>query len=225
MQLGGSPSRYEKAYAALQRMVGRNGFSENDDEIEALWRQAKADAMAALETFDERAALQAFPTLATDHLSLYEETLGLPTDPEQADQQRRDIIVPDYAGVPQAWTSALVDALQRIDTSVSIRTRTWDSAGTCEIGRWYEPFDGSDTYDQNGNRIATAWPNPSDMHSVIVEYNIGNGIEPNREQLRRVESMRDHLNEVCPSWVDHHIIHAVGIILDQSRLDATAFGT
>jgi hypothetical protein len=225
MQAGGSPTRYEKAYSALQRMVGRNGFSIDDDEIEALWRQAKADAMAALETFDERAALQAFPSHATDHIPLYEDILGLETDVGLSDEQRRDIIVPDYTGVPEAWTTALAEALQRIDPAVTIITRNWENGGTCEIGRWYEPFDGSDTYDQNGDRIATAWPNPSDMHAVIVQYDIGNGIEPNREQLRLAEQMRAHLNEVCPAWVEHHIIYAAGFFLDQSRLDATAFGT
>jgi len=227
MQVGGSPTRFEKSYSALQRMVGRNGFSTDDDEIEALWRQAKADAMAALESFDERATMQASPITATDHIPLFEEALGLASDTQLADQQRRDIIVPDYTGVPEAWTAGLDSALQRIDPAAGVRTRSWANGGACMIGRWYEPFDPSpeDTYDQDGDRKATAWPNPSDLHSVIVDYSIGNGVVPNREQLRRAEQMRGHLNEVCPSWVEHHVIFAVGFILDQSRLDATGFGT
>jgi len=227
MQVGGSPTRFEKSYAALQRMVGRNGFSTDDDEIESLWRQAKADAMAALETFDERAALQASPALATDHIPLYEEQLGIESDPNRPDQQRRDIIVPDYTGVPEAWTSGLVQALQKFDNIANVRTRLWENSGACQIGRWYEPFDptSSNDYETGGDRKGTSYPNVSDMHTVIVEYDIGNGVAPSRDQLRKSQQMRAHLNEVCPAWVDHHLVYAVGFILDQSLLDATAFGT
>lgn len=226
MQVGGSPTRFEKAYSALQRMVGRNGYATDDDEIEALWRMAKADAMAALETFDERAALQASPALASDHIPLYEETLGLATDPLLSDQERRDIIVPDYTGVPEAWTVGLNEALQRFDPLAAVQTRLWRNSGACQIGRWYEPFSptAENTYDQNGNRVATSWPNVSDMHTVIVLYDLGNGVEPTRDQLRKAEQMRGHLNEVCPGWVDFHLVHSIGFILDQSLLDATAFG-
>lgn len=227
MQVGGSPSRFEKAYAALQRMVGVYGYSTDDDEIEAMWRASKAHAMATFESFDERAAYQAIPEYATDHIPLYEESLGIETDTSLSDEQRREIIVPDYTGVPETWTSALEEALQRIDSLASIRTRTWANAGACQIGRWYEPYEVSSgtTYDANGDRTNTAWPNPSDMHSVIIEYSLGSGVVPNREQLRKTEEMLAHTIEVCPAWNEVHVIYATGFILDQSLLDATAFGT
>lgn len=227
MQVGGSPSRIEKAHAVLQRMVGRNGYAESDDEIEALWRLAKADAMAAIESFDERAALQASPATASDHIPLYEEALGLPIDETLSDQQRREIVTPDYTGVPEAWTSGLLEALQRIEPTVTIRNRAWENSGACQIGRWYEPFApaADEIYDDGGNRKATSWPNASDVHSVVVEYDIGSGVVPNNDQLRKKAQIQDHLNDVCPAWVTHHVVYSVGFALDISRLDATSFDT
>jgi hypothetical protein len=223
-QVGGSPSRFESTYSAMQRMVGRNGYASDDDEIEALWRQAKADALAALGTFDERAALQASPETATDYVSVYEEILGITVDTDLSEQQRRDVIVPDYTGVPEAWTLGLNDAIHRIDPIASILVRPWINSGTCQIGRWYEPFDGSDTYDSSGQRNSTSWPNVSDAHSVIVKYDLGQGVAPNREQQRKTIQIQNHLNEVCPSWVDFHVIYSIGFELDTSLLDTTGFG-
>jgi hypothetical protein len=208
-------------------MVGRNGFSTDDSEIESLWRQAKADALAALETCDERAALQAFPQRATDFIPVYEEILGIESDPTIPDQQRRDTIVPDYTGVPEAWTSALLVALQRIDPTVTIYNRAWVNAGACMIGRAYAPLDPGDPaiYDDAGVRLNTVWPNPSDAHTLIISYPLDNGAPPNREQQRLVRQMLSHAKEVCPAWVEFHVVYAVGFSLDLSRLDATAFGT
>jgi len=224
-QVGGSPTRFEATYTAIQRMVGKNGYSIDDDEIESLWRQAKADALAALGTFDERATMQASPLTATDHIPLYEESLGIVADTSMSDEQRRNIIVPDYTGTPEAWTSGLNESLQRIDTLASILSRPWVNSGTCQISRWYQPFDGTDPYDPNGTRIATSYPNVSDMHSVIVQYDIGNYSAPNREQQRKASQMINHLYEACPAWVDIRLVYAIGFSLDRSRLDATGFGT
>lgn len=223
-QVGGSPSRFESTYTAMQRMVGRNGYASDDNEIEALWRQAKADALAALGTFDERAALQASPESATDYIPVYEEILGITVDTNLSDQQRRNVIVPDYTGVPESWTSGLNDAIHRIEPLASVLVRPWINSGSCQIGRWYEPFDGSDTYDSSGQRNATSWPNVSDAHSVIVKYDIGEGVAPNREQQRKAIQIQSHLNGVCPAWVDFHIVYSIGFELDTSLLDATGFG-
>ena len=225
MQVGGSPSRFESTHTALQRIVGRNGYSTDEDEIEALWRMAKADALTALGTFDERAAMQASPETATDFISAYEEILGIDVDTERSDQQRRNVIVPDYTGVPEAWTSGLNEAIARIEPTASILHRPWDNSGTTQIGRWYEPMNGSDSYDEGNVRIATEWPNVSDMNTVIVKYELGAGVVPSREQLRKTIQIQNHLNDVIPSWIDFHIIYSVGFTLDLSRLDATGFGS
>lgn len=224
-QVGGSPTRFESTYAAMQRIVGRNGYSTDETEIEALWRQAKVDALTVLGTFDERAAMQASPETATDFISVYEEILGINIDPERSDQQRRNVIIPDYTGVPEAWTAGLNEAIARIDQSASVLFRPWVNSGTTQIGRWYESNDGLDPYDSSGPRTATSWPNTSDMHTVIVKYEIGAGVAPNREQLRKVAQIQNHLNDVCPSWVDFHVIYSIGFTLDLSLLDATGFGS
>lgn len=224
LQVGGSPTRFEKSYAVLQRMVGRNGYSANDDEIEALWRQAKADAMACLETFDERAAMQATPLTATDHLPLYEAEQGLLTDKLTAQQQRREAVVTRYRATPEPWTSGLLSALRQIEPSVEIITRPWANTTTTQAGRWYAPFEPTPSNDYGGGRAGTSFPNFSDAHEVLVHFPIANGFVPSNDQLRRVSQMRDTLYEVCPGWVNYRIIHSIGFILDESRLDATAFG-
>lgn len=224
-QVGGGPTRFESTYNSMQRMVGDNGHSTDDESLESLWRQAKSDALALFSTFDERAALQAFPDKATDHIPLYEVALGIPTDETLSDQDRRNQIVPEYTGTPEAWTVALQEHIDRIDPIAKILFRPWDSSGSCMISRWYGPMTGEfDSYDLLGSRKATSFPNTSDIHTVIVKYGIGNGIRPTPEHQRRTNRILDRLNKTCPSWVDFHVIYATGFFLDESLLDTTGFG-
>jgi hypothetical protein len=227
IQVGGGPTRFDRAFDVLESLVGVNGYAVNEDEIESLWRQAKAEAMAALETFDERAAYQISPETATDHIPLFEEMLGIKPPAGASDEERRQEIVPDYTGAAEAWGSALTAQLQRIDPAIVLRTRAWENCSTTIIGRWYQQFapTSEQTYDAGGNRKGTNFPNVSDSHSVIVEYPIPNGSAPSKTQRRKIDRVRKALNDVCPAWVDFHIIHATGFILDTSLLDATSFGS
>ena len=226
-KVGGSPTRFEKAYAVIKRMVGRNGYADDDDEIEAQWRQAKAYALSMISSVDERAARQISPAYATDHIPLFEEMLGIPSDETLSDEQRRRRIVPDYVDVPEAWTEALTTQLKAIDPLAEIITRTWATASTTQIGKWYEEFTpiAGKEYDDVGARKATAYPSISDMHQVIIKYDLGNGVKPNREQDRKTLLMQDTLNDTIPGWVNFSIIYATTFTLDSSLLDATGFGS
>jgi len=225
-QVGGGPSRVEAAYLALRKMVGTNGYSAIEDGLEAEWRKCKTMGLVCLGTFDERAAHQAFPHVATDHIILFEEMLGLFPDTTKTDQQRRAVVVPDYTGVPETWYSRLVEQLQRIDSRADVILRPWANTGTTHAGRAFEPFTPVAGFEYSvGDRTFTRFPAASDAHRVQVLFDIGNGAEPSRDILVRTESMKALLNDIIPAWVDFRIVYAIGFILDTSLLDATGFGS
>ena len=232
-QVGGSPSRLEADVDAVKKMVGSNGYNEDDESIEGEWRRSRQFGLTALGTFDERATMQYFPQSATDHIGLWENLLGLLSDTSSTDEQRRQVIVPDYTSSPEAWWEALVLGLESIDSRASVLVRAWDNAGNTINGRAFEQFSPLagqeyDTAQMAGGerRTGSQWPNWSDMHHVNVLFELGNGIEPSREQQIIASEMQDFLNEVLPGWVTFSIIYTdSGFILDQSRLDATGFGT
>lgn len=225
LQVGGSPTRFEKAYTALQRMVGKNGYSTDDNEIEALWRQAKADAMACLETFDERAALQASPLSATDHIPLYENEQKIVGSDRQPDEDRRQAIATSMRTTPESWTDGLLSTLRAIEPNVEILMLPWENLTTTQAGRWYAPFEPTPNDDFGGGRLGTQWPSFSDAYRVIVHMPLSNGAAPNVEQRRKVSQIQTTLYDVVPGWHDFRVIHSVGFILDESCLDITAFGT
>lgn len=236
-QVGGSPSRAEATYLALRKMVGTNGYSRNEESLEAQWRKSKTLGLVALSTFDERATNQYFPDKATDHIVLFEEMLGIVTDVTKTDEERRRTIVPDYTGVPESWYSRLLEQLKLIDERAEISLRDWSTTGTTYAGRAFAPFaqvDGfeysnrNELYDGDGNphqRTFTRYPAASDAYRVNVLFDIGSGVAPSRDILRRTDNMKALLNDVIPAWVDFRIVYSIGFILDLSLLDATGFGS
>jgi hypothetical protein len=229
IQLGGGPSRSEAAFQMLRDAVGVNGSSSDENEIETLWRLAKADGLASLEAVQERAVNQASPYTASDTIPLYEQILGITPDEGSSDEQRRRVIIPDYAGVPEAWFEALQASLQRIDAEFTVRVRPWENCSTTMIGRWYEPSPSSifdhDTYDSGAIRKGTSWPSYSDVNAIIIELPLADGVAPSAAQRKKIERAKSVAADICPAWTEFHVIHTVGFTLDTSLLDATAFGT
>jgi hypothetical protein len=241
-QVGGGPSRAEAAYDVLSKMMGSNGYSADENSIDAEWRKSKTLGLTALATFDERATNQNFPHTATDHIVLFEEMLGIVPDDTKTDEERRQVVVPDYVGVPEAWYSALNEQIQRIDERASITIPPWSSRGTTMGGRAFGPMDpvpgfAYDTFGQNNPdfplssdeptlyRNFTKYPASSDAHRIYVLFDIGSGLEPSRDNLVRTDRIHALLNEAIPSWVDFRVLYAIGFILDESLLDATGFGS
>jgi hypothetical protein len=226
-QVGGSPSRYERTYAALKRLMGDHGVPEDEYEIDALWRQAKSRGLAFIGSYDEHAAMQAFPHTATDLIGDYEEVLGLPTDEEVPYELRRQEVVPRWVGVPESWSSRLEAQLQAIDGRASLLNIPWVQQSTTQAGRYYEPFSpvSGEEYDTFGSRRNTLYPNVSSACMAVVKFDIGNGIVPSAQVLRQAEQMKDLMNDILPGDVDFRIVYATGFYLDSSLLDATGFGT
>lgn len=223
--VGGGPSPIDQAFDTLKRMVGAHGSSNNPESVEWAWREAKAYGMAALATFDERAALQVFPNTATDHIPIFEDILGIVTDESLSDEQRRQIIVPDWVATPEAWTTGLEAQLQAVDDRAAILLMDWVNASTTWAGKYYQAFDpiAGEEYDPNGTRVGTQFPNFSDLKIVFVLFDIGDGATPSADILLKAEVMENILNDVIPSDRDFRIVYSTGFTLGRSLLDATGF--
>src|SRR5690606_19835739 len=118
--------------------------------------------------------------------------------------------------------------LQLIDPTLSTRVRPWENSTTSMIGRWYAnrvSVSPDERYDQGLIRMGTDYPNYSDEHTLVIEYPLGNGVAPNKEQLFKREQVLTMLTKNYPSWCDFHIVHHIGFTLDSSLLDATGFGS
>lgn len=224
-QVGGGPSQVDQAFDTLKRMVGAHGASDDPNSIEYAWRLAKAYGLAALATFDERAALQVFPHIATDHVPVFEDILGIIADESQSLEQRRQTIVPDYTSTSEAWTQGIQDQIQAIDERADVLLMDWVNASTTWAGKYFQAFDPvpGEEYDPNGSRLGTQFPNYSDLKIVFVLFDIGNGSTPSADILLKTEQMTNVLNEVIPSDRDFRVIYATGFSLGASLLDATGF--
>ncbi len=244
-QVGGGPSRAESAYETLRKMVGTNGYSAEEGSLEAEWRKSKTMGLVSLGTFDERATNQAFPNVATDHLVLFEQMLSISPDDSKTDQERREVVVPDYTGIPEVWYARLVEQLQLIDGRAALLLPDWASRSTTMGGRAFGNFDAVPgfEYDAVASVLNPAWdgsdpsipqfiarsftrfPAASDTHRALVHFALGSGVLPTRDILQKTEVMKNLMNEILPAWVDFRVIYAIGFILDESLLDATGFGS
>lgn len=227
-QVGGSPTRLEAMHKTYRQMMGVNGYNADDSSIESEWRRCKSLGLVALESFDERAMLQYFPQTATDHLPLWEEMLGLETDLSLSDEERRQLIIPEYIGVPESFWTALNSQLAEIDERISVTLRTWEQSSTTQTGRLFEedPPDLDHQYDPLGTRTTTEFPHWSTVYCADVLFDIGGGVSPSRDVLNKTSQIESLLNKILPSWVTFKIAYARnGFHVGVSRLGYTALGS
>ncbi|MCP4674329.1 MAG: hypothetical protein GY854_02185 [Deltaproteobacteria bacterium] len=226
LELGGGPSSTEQIYQTLKQAVGIGGAAE-DGTIEADWRFSQSRGLRAGFSID-RATNQAWPHLATDYIMVYEEMLLLNPGSLSNEERRRQIL--------DRWTRSIdasaggVEAdLQRIDPLLSTVNVDRDTARTTALGRGFEDETPGDPDACGpafgGGRKSTEWPNYSTDFVCIVRYNLATG-GLTAEAQRRMGRARGLLREVLPSWVDWwNFVGEPGFILDQSLLDAGAFGS
>ena len=231
-QLGGGASLSERIYTVLRRAAGeRAGGSpiEPQGGIADAWRWAKAKAIAAVLSGDERAFSQAFPGLATDRLELFEAILGLaqaPTDAERA------------AACLAAWTASiaadipsLTADLQKIDPHVTVDPVDYAQGTTTNLGKMFgglpgagQPYFGSPTVSHGPSSAA---PNYSSDFVCHVRYTMPAGMLT--PPVDKLAALKDRLQTVLPSWCGFVIYTSTGFYLDggadgTSLLDITAFG-
>jgi hypothetical protein len=219
-EFGGGPTDEESIYNALRSAVGEGGSAKKDDGIDGLWRACCAGGLAALGSFAERAATQAFPNLATDHIPVYEELYGI-TPPEGAtDEDRRQVIAARYVDRLLADEPDLAVALADIDVRATLVAIPPAISTTVQLGKAFEPQDGFPTY--GGARLSTGYPNFSSDFYVPVLLTIATTL-PTPVDLTSINALKRHLREALPAWVDFDVLTSTGpFILDVSPLDLTA---
>jgi hypothetical protein len=219
LEMGGGPTEIERTYQMLRSAVGKGGASTDDDSIEAIWRQSKAKGIGLVGTFDERAALQAFPNLATDLIPYYERLLISPRDPGASDEERRGVTASRFTA-SSAFLHAEIEAdLQLIDSRFEVVIPADDEATTTNFGRAFEDLAGTEPF--NGGRSSTLLPNYATQYVFTALLDNG-GIALTPLDLRAILAARRHLRVVLPAWMALQVVVGVGFILDTSPLDYTA---
>lgn len=190
--LGSGASHAEAIYIALRSAVGTSASPV--DGLDDLWRQARAIGKASSQLSVDRAAYQALPDGATDHLAAYERLLGLASSSAQTEQDRR-------ARCVAAWTRQITSTsrgveldLQAISENFSLVATDHDQTDTVHQGRTFPP---------RGLEAAlgtTEYPNFSTEFVVQVLYDVPTGARaiPPTE----LDDAETTLNSVLPAWVD-----------------------
>jgi hypothetical protein len=223
LELGGQTSHIENIYAALRSAVGKGGSAQDENGLEASWRAAKAQAIAASVDAYERAVLQALPAHATEHIPVYERLLGIAPGADQNDEDRRLAVVAAWvARVLSTWGD-LREAVQAISTKLDLEDTDYDLAVVALLGRMFPEYGDEATG-------VPAFPNYSSEFVVRVTYLLDTG-ETAIPSLVRI-AVQELMNSSLPAWVDFVMLHKhdpfVGLICDGasvgSVLDFTPLG-
>jgi len=216
-QVGGSPTRFERTLAALKNAVGKGGAAQSDTGIEAYWRRAKALGLTAV-IMDGKAALQAFPNLATDLISMYEEILGTFPAPGQDDESRRLAATELWTRQASGVGPRLSERLEAMDPRFSIIDPPHGRVTTTQHGRTIEPMDGSEPTNIIG-QIATGIPNFSHDFMFHLRLDLGLGVAPTQSELKTLDTAKNLLQSDLPAWVDFAISADDEFQIDVSLLD------
>ena len=218
LEMGGGETLVESHYRALTAALGKGGSAEDvDNTVDGLWRTCLALGLACLSSAGERAALQVFPTKATDLLPYYESLLFLP--PSGSESDRREAAARRYRLAPDADLPALESTLQAIDPRFSIITPDPDTEETTVPGRVFEDYDATEPF--NGGRKSTLFGNYSTGFVVRVLFDLGGAVPTAADRSIIAEALRT-LNDLLPSWNAFSFVTARGFTLDVDRLDLTA---
>ena len=221
LQFGGGATATESLHLMLRGAVGKGGASIDDESLEAIWRQCKARVIAASGTFDERAALQAFPDLATDLLPYYERTLAdRRRSASETDEVRRARLAARWTDEIGGNDAALEAALQTIDSRFTVVPAVESDATTTIWGRWFEDLAGTEPF--NGGRSATLFPNYSTEFVLTALLTLsGGGIDLDAQ--RAIAEAQDFLADNLAAWIGIQVaVDVAGFHLDVDVLDYTA---
>lgn len=223
-QIGGGPSKAKRIHKAMRDCVGVGGSSP-DGSIRDAWFFAKARGLAA-GLSDMRAANQAWPDIATDHLPVYEELLGRYPAPNESDQSRRNALTVLWTSTNSAITSEIDAALDEIDSDFVVKDVLRERTIITQNGRGFQdelPADPDASGPPFNIGKHTEWPNYSTEFKCYVE--LAKTGSTTAKILRDIEAAKQVLRDRLPSWVDFVIFMDEGFILDDDQLDVGAFGT
>lgn len=224
MEVGGGTTIVERHYKALKGAVGDGATSTSEDSVDALWRGVKATALATMDAFSERAAIETFPRLSTSLLPYYETATGSLSGPDDNLEQRRDAVANKWTEKASSDGASLEQSLENIDERFSLVYESYDSTATTIEGRPFEPFSGAPTYDSVGERKSTLFPQYSGDMIVHAVLSIGDGVPTGKLDERAIRLATDLLNSRLSGWVNFDITTQQGFQLDVSRLDLTGLG-
>lgn len=231
-ELGGDDSDMEIVYRTLRLAVGGDSGAGPEGGIEDFWRICKAEAIWAGMESMERAAMQALPQFATDHLEVYEDLLHVPR--ESTDAERAVAVTLAFCLQLAADIPSLTQDLKAIDSRFAIQSIDYDKATLVHFGKAFGPRDGSVPYGSgvSSGVTASSWPNFA--HEVVLHVvweASASAPTPTGEVLAQAKRL---LNSALPSHVDFSITtysaaDGAGFFLDggtdgTSLLDYTAFG-
>jgi hypothetical protein len=219
MTFGGGATRTERIYVALRSAAGKGGSAADDSGIEGLRRKVIARALAAVTSGGERAALQAFPHLATDLLPYYERIYGLADDPDLTEAERREAAAQLYTLQLAASLPEIAASLAAIDERFSIVSIPDSLSIITVAGRAFEDYDGAEPF--GGGRQSTALPNYSTRVDVVVLLDIADGVAPGITELRSMQRAARLLHDVLPNDASYHIITHLGFAVGVSLLGFT----
>lgn len=227
LALGGGPSPQDEIYNAMRQNVG-DGIRADADTLVEKWRRSRACGIAVF-TQDDRATMQAFPDLSIDYLPIWEDLLDIPVDPDASITARQETVLAAYTRAIDATYPKLTQALQSIDSLMSILLVPFIYSRVTVPGRAFQDWDPSDpeasgpAFDlQQGSAgpNATAFPNYSSDFILNVLFNVGSTLGTANQ--RKLSEAADELNESLPAWVDYRLFTDCGFILDSDILDVTA---
>lgn len=221
LELGGGETLDESIYEMLKRAVGEGGYAKNEEGIEGLWRAVRTQALASLASDAERAILQAFPNVATDHIPVYEELFRITPRGDEPDEERRHAITAAYTRQIKPDHPSLVISLQNLDARFSIPDVPHATSLVVELGKAFQPAQGGPFF--GGGRTCTLFPNYATEYIVPVVLDLTATPTPSQAELIIVQQAKRFLNEVLASWMHYTFSFAgtAGFILDDSELDAT----
>jgi hypothetical protein len=205
-QVGGGATPKSRAYQVIRQAVGIGGSAPNDRGIDGLWRRARAEGLAAASSSSRRALLQAFPFLATDLLSYYERLLGLTPGPDVTEADRRDVVVERFTRSPIRSWNELVEALQAIDSRLSLLEPDDALETVTQYGRGFDSHDaGTDgpLFGIAGGH--TQWPAYSTRQVLRVRFELGYTGVPKPVDQAVIERVKALLLESLPSDEDFSI--------------------
>jgi hypothetical protein len=224
LELGGQTSHIANVYAALRSAVGRGGSAQDENGLEATWRAAKAEVIAASADAYERAVLQALPSHATEHIPVYERVLGIAPGGDQNEEDRRQAVVAAWVGQIGATMTDIETALQAISTQFALDELPEDESVVAMFGRMFPAY-GSES------EGVPQYPNYSSDFVVRAIYTLASGETSIPAAIR--SAAKRPLNSSLPAWMDWVILQdtspATGLICDGesvgSVLDFTPLGS
>lgn len=219
LHFGGGPTPTESIYRAMRGNVGKATSPAAPDSIIEFWRLCRARGFAAAASMDERAALQAFPNLATDLLPYYERLLIEALDPGASDAERRARVQARWVEEAGGNTGDLELRLIAVDSRFHLYVSDPNQTTTTVRGRAFEDLAATEPF--NGGRSSTAFPNYStDMRVTAVLETGGGDLSPT--DIKAIADAKKLLSSALSAWVFFQVVVGEdGFNLDTDPLDYT----